>query len=46
MRGKRAVKGTYSIEPLKFPIRNRDRKFGGLFTDTVKALGIRPILAA
>jgi transposase InsO family protein len=34
------------IEPLKFLIRDRDKKFGELFTDTVKALGIRPILTA
>jgi transposase InsO family protein len=34
------------IEPLKFLIRDRDKKFGGLFTDTVEALGIRPILTA
>jgi hypothetical protein len=34
------------IEPLKFLIRDRDKTFGGLFTDTVKALGIRPILTA
>jgi transposase InsO family protein len=34
------------IEPLKFLIRDRDKKFGELFADTVRALGIRPILTA
>jgi len=34
------------IEPLKFLIRDRDKKFGELFTGTVKALGIGPILTA
>jgi len=34
------------IEPFKFLIRDRDNKFGELFTDTVKALGIRPIMTA
>jgi transposase InsO family protein len=34
------------VEQLKFLIRDRDKKFGELFTDTLKALGIRPILTA
>jgi transposase InsO family protein len=33
-------------EPRKFLIRDRDKKFGDVFTQTVSALGIRPILAA
>ena len=33
-------------EPLKFLIRDRDKKFGEAFTHSVKALGVRPILAA
>jgi transposase InsO family protein len=33
-------------EPRKFLIRDRDKKFGDVFTRTVSALGIRPILTA
>jgi transposase InsO family protein len=33
-------------QPLKFLIRDRDRKFGEAFTHSVKGLGIRPILTA
>jgi hypothetical protein len=34
------------MEPLKFLIRDRDKKFGEVFTDTMRALGIRSILTA
>ena len=33
-------------EPLRFLIRDRDRKFGELFTETVSALGVELILTA
>ena len=36
----------FVTEPLKFLIRDRDKNFGEVFTDTVRALGIRPILTA
>jgi transposase InsO family protein len=34
------------VDPLRFLIRDRDKKIGDLFNDTWSALGIRPILTA